>query len=116
MRRGALTWLVLAIAAAAALVLGLVAAAVGRDGWAFAGTALAIGLTVVLLFVALFPDVMVSSLDPAYSLTTDNAAATSYTLRIMSWSAIVFVPIVLAYQGWSYWVFRKRIGTQHIPA
>ena len=106
----------IAIAAAAALVLGLVAAAVGRDGWAFAGTALAIGLTVVLLFVALFPDVMVSSLDPAYSLTTDNAAATSYTLRIMSWSAIVFVPIVLAYQGWSYWVFRKRIGTQHIPA
>ncbi|UPK76503.1 cytochrome d ubiquinol oxidase subunit II [Nocardioidaceae bacterium SCSIO 66511] len=105
----------IAFVAAMALLLGLLAASVGRDGWAFAGTAVAIALTVVLLFVALFPDVMTSSLDGAYSLTTTNAAATPYTLRIMSWSAIVFVPLVMLYQGWSYWVFRKRIGTHHIP-
>ena len=106
----------IALGAAAALLLGLVAASAGRDGWAFAGTAVTVGLLTVLLFVALFPDVMPSSLDSAYSLTTDNAAATPYTLEIMSWSAIVFVPLVMLYQGWSYWVFRKRIGTEHIPA
>jgi len=87
-----------------------------RDGWAFAGTAVAIGLLVVLMFVSLFPDVMPSSLDPAWSLTTENASATPYTLRIMSWVALVFTPLVLMYQGWSYWVFRRRIGVHHIPA
>ena len=106
----------IALCAVAALLVGLVAASAGRDGWAFAGTAVTIGLLTVLLFVALFPDVMRSSIDPAYSLTTSNAAATAYTLEIMSWSAIVFVPLVMLYQAWSYWVFRKRIGTHHIPA
>lgn len=106
----------IALCAVAALLVGLVAASAGRDGWAFVGTAVTIGLLTVLLFVALFPDVMRSSIDPAYSLTTSNAAATAYTLEIMSWSAIVFVPLVMLYQAWSYWVFRKRIGTHHIPA
>ena len=106
----------IALCAVAALLVGLVAASAGRDGWAFAGTAVTIGLLTVLLFVALFPDVMRSSIDPAYSLTTSNAAATAYTLEIMSWSAIVFVPLVMLYQAWSYWVFHKRIGTHHIPA
>ena len=106
----------IAVAAAAALLGALVAASAGRDGWAFAGTAVTIGLTAVLLFVALFPHVMPSTLDPANSLTTANASATPYTLEIMTWSAIVFVPLVMLYQGWSYWVFRKRIGTHHIPA
>jgi len=87
-----------------------------RDGWAFAGTAVAIGLLTVLLFASLFPDVMPSSLDPAWSLTTENASATPYTLKIMSWVALVFTPLVLMYQGWSYWVFRRRIGVHHIPA
>ena len=59
---------------------------------------------------------MVSSLDPAWSLTTTNAASTPYTLKIMSWVAVVFTPIVLLYQSWTYWVFRRRIGVQHIPA
>ena len=98
-----------------AFVLGLAAANAGRDGWAFIGTAVAIGLLVVMLFVALFPDVMVSSLDPAWSLTTDNASSTPYTLKIMSWVAVAFTPIVVGYQSWSYWVFRRRIGVQHIP-
>ena len=96
-------------------VLGMLNAVAGRDGRAFAGTAVAIGLLVVTLFSALFPDVMVSSLDPAWSLTTTNASSTDYTLRIMSWVALAFTPIVLIYQSWSYWVFRRRIGVQHIP-
>lgn len=100
----------------AAFGFGLLNALAGREGWAFLGTALAIALLVVMLFAALFPDVMVSSLDPAWSLTTTNAASTPYTLKIMSWVAVVFTPIVVLYQSWSYWVFRRRIGVQHIPA
>ncbi len=103
------------LGAALALVAGLYAAWRGREGWAFVGTFATIGLAVAGLFVALFPDVMPSSLDTAYSLTTTNAAATHYTLTIMTWVAVLFTPIVLLYQGWTYWVFRKRISVHHIP-
>ncbi|MEV0647329.1 cytochrome d ubiquinol oxidase subunit II [Phytomonospora sp. NPDC050363] len=105
----------ISIVAALALIGGLLATKVGRDGWAFAGTAAAIGLAVIALFVALFPDVMPSSLDPAYSLNVDNASSTPYTLKIMTIVAAVFTPLVLLYQGWTYWVFRKRISTASIP-
>jgi len=71
---------------------------------------------VITLFVALYPRVLPSSLDPAFSLTTTNAASTHYTLMIMTWVAAIFTPVVLAYQGWSYWVFRRRIGRIDIPA
>ncbi len=84
----------------------------GRMGWAFAMTTLTIVFTVATLFVALFPRVMVSSLDPAWSLTIYNASSTPYTLRIMSIIAGIFVPIVLAYQAWTYWVFRHRITSE----
>lgn len=101
--------------AAVAFVLGLNALWSGREGWAFTGTALAIGLVAVMLFTALFPDVMPSSIDPAFNLTTENASSTDYTLTIMSWVGAIFLPVVIGYQTWSYWVFRQRIGTQHIP-
>ncbi len=105
-----------AFAAAAVLLLGALAtAARGREGWAFTGTFAAIGLAVTGLFLALFPAVMPSSTDAAFSLTTTNASATSYTLEVMSWVALAFTPLVIGYQAWSYWVFRKRIGTHHIP-
>lgn len=107
---------VFAVAAALAFVGGLVAVYLQRDGWAFLGTAAAIGFATITLFWALFPDVMPSTLNPAWSLTTQNAASTPYTLEIMSWVALAFTPIVILYQSWSYWVFRKRIGVQHIPA
>ena len=87
-----------------------------KEGWAFAGTAACIALTVASLFVALFPDVFPSSLLPEWSLTAQNASSTAYTLKIMTWVAVVFTPLVLLYQGWTYWVFRKRIGVEHIPA
>ncbi|MFI5489612.1 cytochrome d ubiquinol oxidase subunit II [Micromonospora echinaurantiaca] len=106
---------VLAVAAALALLGGLAAARVRREGWAFTGTAVAIGLAVATLFTALFPNVLPSTLDAAGTLTASNAASTPYTLKIMTWVAVVFTPIVLAYQGWTYWVFRKRIGVAHIP-
>ena len=106
---------VLFVVAALALVGGLVAAMGGREGWAFTGTFVTIALAVAGLFVALFPDVMPSSTSAAFSLTTTNASATDYTLTLMTWVAVIFTPIVLLYQGWTYWVFRRRIAVHHIP-
>ena len=87
----------------------LVANRFGREGWAFAGTAAAIGLTVAALFAALYPACCPPRPDPAGTLTIDNAASAPYTLKIMTWVAVIFTPIVLLYQGWTYWVFRKRL-------
>jgi cytochrome d ubiquinol oxidase subunit II len=80
------------------------------EGWAFAGAATAIGSVVGSIFFELFPRVMVSSTNTAYNLTVSNSASPSYTLKVMTVVAIVFFPLVLAYQGWSLYVFRKRIG------
>lgn len=102
--------------AATALLAAISAARAGREGWAFTGTFVTIALAVSGLFLALFPDVMPSSTDAAYSLTTTNAAATDYTLTVMTWVAAAFTPIVVGYQAWTYWVFRKRISTRHIPS
>jgi cytochrome d ubiquinol oxidase subunit II len=102
------------VLAALALVAGVYAAWAGREGWAFTGTFLAIALAVAGLFLALFPDVMPSTTDPAYSLTTANASATAYTLKIMTWVAVLFTPLVLLYQGWTYWIFRKRVSRSRI--
>ncbi len=102
--------------AAVALVGGLLAVRAGREGWSFIATALTIALAVAALFVALFPDVMPSSTNPAFSLTIHNASSSPTTLSIMTIAALVFTPIVLLYQGWTYWVFRKRLAVKHIPA
>lgn len=69
----------------------------------------------VTLFVAMFPNVMPSTTSDAFSLTVHNASSSPCTLRIMSWVAVVLTPIVLLYQGWTYWVFRRRIGVADIP-
>jgi cytochrome d ubiquinol oxidase subunit II len=103
-----------AAAAAVALVGGLVANRLGREGWAFVGSTLAVGLAVASLLVAMFPAVMPSSLDPAWSLTTANAASTPYTLKILTVMAAIFTPVVLLYQGWSYWVFRRRVSVEPV--
>jgi cytochrome bd ubiquinol oxidase subunit II len=81
-----------------------------RDGWAFGMTGATLVLTVVTLFGGLYPRVMISSLDPTWSLTIVNAASGPYTLRIMTIVALIFVPLVLLYQGWTYWIFRKRVS------
>ncbi|KQY59598.1 cytochrome C oxidase assembly protein [Aeromicrobium sp. Root495] len=101
--------------AAAAFLAGLGATWRGREGWAFVGTAVAIAAVTAMLFWSLFPAVMPSSLDPAWDLTTTNAASTPYTLKIMTWVAVFFTPLVVGYQAWSYWVFRRRLGVHHIP-
>ncbi|MDI6909132.1 cytochrome d ubiquinol oxidase subunit II [Nocardioides sp.] len=106
---------VLFVLAAAALVGGVLMARAGREGWGFLGTFVTIALAVAGLFVALFPDVMPSTTDAAFSLTATNAAATDYTLKVMTIVAAIFTPLVVAYQAWTYWVFRRRISEHHIP-
>ncbi len=95
---------------AAVALLGAVFAALrGREGWAFAGTAATLALAVATLFGDLWPNVLPSSTAAAYSLTVTNASSAHYTLTVMTWVALIFTPVVLAYQGWTYWVFRQRL-------
>ena len=94
-------------------VLGAVGAALAlrasREGWSFVGTAVTVGGVIAALFAALYPDVLVSSTDPASTLTISSAAAGDYALKVMTVVALVLFPIVLLYQGWTYWVFRARL-------
>ncbi|MFG2724005.1 cytochrome d ubiquinol oxidase subunit II [Streptomyces canus] len=106
--------LVALVVAVAALVAALVANQAGREGWSFALSGVTIVAAVAMLFLTLFPNVMPSSLNADWSLTVTNASSSPYTLKIMTWCAGIATPIVMLYQGWTYWVFRKRIGTQHI--
>jgi cytochrome d ubiquinol oxidase subunit II len=82
-----------------------------REGWAFIMVALNIVFTQITFFLMMFPNVMISSTNPAWNLTIYNASSSQYTLTVMSIVALIFVPIVLAYQGWTYYMFRKRIST-----
>jgi cytochrome d ubiquinol oxidase subunit II len=111
----ALSW-ALTLLAAVALVAAVGASWRGREGWAFSLTGTTLALTVASLFATLYPDVMPSSTDPAFSLTVDNASSTDYTLKVMTVVALAVTPVVLCYQAWTYWVFRKRIAGHHIPA
>lgn len=108
------TWILVGIAAAALLGVVALTAAV-REGWAFVLTTVAVIATVTLLFASLYPNVMPSTISDAYSLTIDNASSSPYTLKVMTWAAAIMTPVVLIYQGWTYWVFRQRISTKHIP-
>ncbi|ROP52251.1 cytochrome d ubiquinol oxidase subunit II [Streptomyces sp. PanSC9] len=106
--------LVALVVAVAALAAALLANQLGREGWAFALSGVTIVASVAMLFLSLFPNVMPSTLNGDWSLTVTNASSSPYTLKIMTWLAVIATPIVLFYQGWTYWVFRKRIGTQHL--
>src|SRR5262245_22080204 len=100
----------------AAIVLGLAFALTRRSGWSFAMTAIAAVAVTATLFTSLYPRVMVSSTDFASSLTVDGAASADYTLKVMSVVALIFVPLILLYQGWTYRVFRARVGGEPPPA
>lgn len=119
-----LTWTVLAHFSVLGLVLALVAVLsfVGsflanllhRDGIAFALGALTIAAAVAALFSSLFPNLLPNTADPALSLTIHNGSSSPYTLQIMTWAAVCILPFVLAYQAWTFWVFRKRVRRSHI--
>jgi cytochrome bd ubiquinol oxidase subunit II len=99
----------LAAVAAVALIAAVGADRRRRGGIAFAASSLGIGSAVAALFSALYPYVLPSTLNDAFSLTTANAASTAKSLMVMTVVALIFLPLVLAYQGWTYWVFRKRV-------
>ncbi len=80
-----------------------------RDGWAFTATAFAIGLSAASIFIDLYPNVMVSSTSARYNLTVDNSASGHYALVVMTVVAVLLFPVVLLYQGWTYYTFRARI-------
>jgi cytochrome d ubiquinol oxidase subunit II len=108
------TWVALIVVVVAA-GLALLRLAADHEGQAFALLAVTIAGAVVTLFGALYPDVLPSTVDPAYSLTITETASNPYTLKVMTWVAGIGAPAVLVYQGWTYWVFRKRIAATHIP-
>src|SRR5215216_705454 len=81
----------------------------GRDGLAFAATAVTMAAVVVAIFVALYPRVMVSTLGSANDLTVTNTSSAPYALKVMTVAAAVLFPVVLAYQGWTYYMFRSRV-------
>jgi len=110
------TWSwVTTVVAALALVGAVLANIRGREGWAFTGTAVTMAAAVATYFLTLYPDVMPTTLANGTSLTITNASSSELTLQIMTIAALVFTPIVLLYTAWTYWTFRKRLGTQHIP-
>ena len=104
-----LNGLVPAVLAAVALLVAGWLVRKGQGGWAFVAGAVTIVCATVMVFTGLYPRILISTLSPDWSLTITNAASGFYTLKVMTIVAAIFVPIVLAYQAWTYWVFRKRL-------
>ncbi|MBG6190918.1 cytochrome d ubiquinol oxidase subunit II [Arthrobacter sp. CAN_A212] len=109
-----ITWLTLMLAVGGA-AFAWVMARRRRDGWSFIGMAAFLAAGTTTIFTAAFPVVLPSTLDAAFDLTVANASSSGYTLSVMSVVALVGLPGVLVYQGWTYWVFRKRVSRSHIP-
>ena len=108
--------LVFAVLAALAAIAGWVCNWKQREGWAFTMNASTIAFALLMIFMALWPNLMISSTDPAYSMTIEGAASSHSTLVLMSWTALFTLPFVLAYQAWTFWVFRKRITREYVSA
>ena len=108
------SWVVAGLAAVA-LLAAIAANAKGAEGWAFTGTSLTIALTVVSYFLMLFPNA-INGRGDSPDLTLEAAASSPLTLTIMTWAAVVFTPIMLGYTAWTYWVFRRRLSVEHMPA
>ena len=108
------SWVKVAALAMTLIALLLVAVLIRRKrfGLAFTGTAIMLVSITVLVFASMYPRVMPSSLGAEYDLTIYNASSSPYTLHVMTIIALTLVPVVIAYQGWSYWIFRKRLTTQ----
>jgi cytochrome d ubiquinol oxidase subunit II len=109
------TWFVLAFAVVAQLSAVLLVWRRVGDGWAFTCTAAVVAALVVMVFGSLYPNLIPSTLNPEWSLTIQNASSSPYTLKVMTWAALIFAPLVIGYQAWTYWVFRQRISAEHIP-
>ena len=108
------SWL-LVVAAVVAVVFGWLASRRRLEGRAFLGFSGFLIAGAASIFVAAYPVVLPSTVDAAFNLTVSNASSSDYTLGVMSVVTGAALPVVIAYQAWSYWVFRKRIAVHHIP-
>ncbi len=97
------------ILAVIAVIFAARLASADHDGWAFTASAIAIAATVGSIFINLYPNVMISSTNTAFNLTVSNSASGSYALKVMTIATVIFLPLVLLYQGWSFHVFRGRL-------
>lgn len=107
---------ILAVLIIAAVLGGAFALIKDRDGLSFLSTSVAVIGVVALLFSSLFPNVMPTTLADGVSLDIWNASASHYALTILTWTAAVIAPLVVLYQGWTYWVFRKRLHAEPVSA
>ena len=110
------TWIALAVAVVALLTAVALMWAHRREGWAFVCTMVVVAAVVVLLFGSLYPNLLPSTLNPDWGVTIYNGSSTPYTLKIMTWASLTLLPLVMIYQGWTYWVFRRRVTAEAIPA
>jgi cytochrome d ubiquinol oxidase subunit II len=108
------SWLLIAVAVVAAIS-SWVANRAGREGFSFLAMGGFLLAGAAAIFSAVYPVVLPSTLNPAWNLTVENASSSSYTLGLMSIVAAIGLPLVLAYQAWTYWIFRKRISVTHLP-
>jgi cytochrome bd ubiquinol oxidase subunit II len=109
------TWLLLGVAVVAQLGAVLLVWRRASDGWAFVCAGVVVIAVVVLLFGALYPNLVPSTLNSQWNVTIYNASSTPYTLKIMTWVTAIMTPLTVAYQAWTYWVFRQRISAERIP-
>ena len=109
-----ISWL-FTILAVVAVLIAWISAKGGREGRAFAGLSVFLAFGALAIFTAMYPNVLPSTLDPAYSLTIANASSSEYTLGVMTFVTCMGLPVVFVYQAWTYWVFRKRLHVDHIP-
>ncbi|WP_323961551.1 cytochrome d ubiquinol oxidase subunit II [Arthrobacter sp. JZ12] len=113
---GGTLWTALALAiAVVAATASWFAERSARDGWGFVWLGVSLAASLACIFGSLYPLVLPSTVSDGFSLTVQNASSSPYTLGLMSIIAAVGVPLVLAYQGWTYWVFRNRVTEQSIP-
>jgi cytochrome d ubiquinol oxidase subunit II len=110
------TWLPLAVAVVALLTAVTLMWLHRREGLAFVSMVVVIAAVAVLVFGSMYPNLLPSTLNPDWSVTIYNGSSTPYTLKIMSWASLTLLPLVMIYQGWTYWVFRRRITADAIPA
>lgn len=110
------TWAMLVLAVIAQLLAVVMVWRGNSDGWPFLCVAIVIAAVVALILGSLYPNVVPSTLNPAWSLTIATSSSTPYTLKIMTWVTAIFAPATVVYQAWTYWVFRQRVSADRIPA
>jgi cytochrome d ubiquinol oxidase subunit II len=112
LRDGTVATAVLWLVAALAVLVTWTRVRVDREGQAFAAWAVVLLASAATIFGSVYPVVIPSTIDPAFDVTVSDASVSDYTLTVMTWAAGVGLPVVLAYQAWTYWVFRKRLSTE----